>query len=112
MNPVCLSRFEGDKGPLTPILSLSVTLTPHPDWHSLAIIADIGQTYNTSEMIGRMMKADIDAVNIIGDFTYADNYDSQSCMYYSFYGTCSSLCLFYTGVQSASVISIGMILCL
>lgn len=52
----------------------------------LAVIADIGQTYNTSSMMKRLMASQIDAVSIIGDFTYGDNYDSSGCMYYSFTG--------------------------
>jgi len=52
----------------------------------LGVIADVGQTYNTSAMMARLMEVEIDALALIGDFTYADNYDADGCMYYSYLG--------------------------
>jgi hypothetical protein len=58
----------------------------------LGVIADVGQTLNTTAMLKRLMETPIDALSLIGDFTYADNYGADGCMYYNFMG--AQLCPF------------------
>ena len=40
-------------------------------------MADVGQTTNTTSMQSRLMASKIDALALIGDFTYADNYGAD-----------------------------------
>lgn len=44
---------------------------------TIGLMADVGQTYNTSVTISHMLQDKLDLVFLIGDFTYADHYTAS-----------------------------------
>jgi len=52
----------------------------------LGIIADVGQTFNTSSVLSRLSTTPIDALALIGDLPYADDYEADGCVVFDYTG--------------------------
>lgn len=65
------------------------TSMPRPGFKkfTFGLIADVGQTVNSSSTFDHVASADLDFIILAGDLTYADNYKDASCQPYRGPGT-------------------------